>query len=211
MTAGAAGQKAPGASRQTRTLLVVTGSLSAAFVPQGVGHLRMTHPGIRIRTLITRSALKFVTATAVAAATGGEVTMDAWEDDRPGTPAEALHVELAEWAERIVVYPASWHYVARLAQGLADVPSLLALHTSRAEVAVAPSVPPGSLDSKVFQRHLAELRDRGYRVAPVLLARSTGGTRPALVPPPMPDVMALFDQAPPAPSPPAPAGRQAAP
>lgn len=177
-------------------LLVVSGSLSAAFVPTWATWLRTHRPEVTTRTIVTRSAMRFVTSSALAAATGGRVDVDAWPDAEEGSDVGALHAELAEWADAVIVCPASWHYVARLSLGLGDSPSLLALHTAGVPVLVAPSLPPGSLDSPILQEHLERLRARpGYVLAPMLVATSATSGRPgALVPPALPDLVELLEE-----------------
>lgn len=179
-----------------RLLLVVAGSLSAAFVPTWATWLRTNRPEVDVRIVVTRSALRFVTTPALTAATGGRVDIDAWPAvDAVEDGVGALHTELGEWMDAAIVCPASWHYLARLSLGLGDSPSLLALHTAGVPVLVAPSLPPGSLDSPVLQEHLERLRARrGHLLAPMLVATSATSGRPgALVPPPLSDLVTQLE------------------
>ncbi|MDT9593131.1 flavoprotein [Nocardioides zeae] len=141
-----------------RVALVVTGSLSAAYLPYWLTYLSGadTHPELRV--LLTRTATTMVSPTAVSALLGRPVESDAW----PGDEAvdHAPHVELAEWADGFLVHPCTFSYLGRIATGLADTPAQLALQTSSAPKVVCPALPPGTLDAPAYQRHEAALKER---------------------------------------------------
>ncbi|MFF3689145.1 flavoprotein [Streptomyces sp. NPDC002187] len=173
----------------TRLLLVVTGSAYAWSTPYWLESLRLSCPELEVRVVLTRSAERFVTRQAVGARVDGAVSADAWPEDE----ATARHVEWAEWAEAIVVHPATVHFMARLALGLADSPALLAAQCTRAPVAVAPALPPGALDSAAVRKHWAELATRPnvVLVPPVQGRSMTTGRADAWVPPPLAEVLRL--------------------
>ncbi|MER6947261.1 flavoprotein [Nonomuraea sp. NPDC000554] len=139
----------------SRLLVVATGSLAASNLPFALALLRGSRPDLRIRVLVTRSAERFVTRTALAAE-AEEVMADEWPQDVP----QARHVELADWAEVVVVYPMTLHFMGRLALGLADSPALLAAQCTGAVVALAPALPPGGVQSFAYQSHWAALSER---------------------------------------------------
>lgn len=140
-----------------RLLIVGTGALGVTFLPYWLNWLRLTHPHVETRTVVTKGAQRFVTRTALSAVAGHETLTDTW--DRPGdAPQDALHVELAQWPEAIAVYPCSMHYLGRLALGLTESPSLLALQCTKAFIGVAPAVPPGGIESVAFQQHASAVR-----------------------------------------------------
>ncbi|MDF5757588.1 flavoprotein [Spongiactinospora sp. TRM90649] len=175
-----------------RLLLVVTGALAAAFVPQGLAWLRTTYPDLAVRVVLTRAAERFVSPSALGVVSGNPIEPDTWPD-APVTAAP--HVVLAEWAQAIVVYPATVHYVSRLALGLADTPSLLALQCTRAPVAVAPAFPPGGWDNPLLRRHVTALEERpNIAVVPPAPARSwTTGRDDAYGAAPFPAVLGTVE------------------
>ncbi|MFE9170733.1 flavoprotein [Streptomyces kebangsaanensis] len=183
----------PPALNVERLLVVTTGSAFATGMPYWVDWLRLSYPGLVIRLVLTRSARRFVTRQALAGRLhrDGEVLLDEWPEDE----AVARHVELAEWAQAVVVYPATFHFTARLALGLADSPVLLACHCTRAPVAVAPALPPGGLESAAFQAHWAALAARPNVVlAPPHPGVSlTTGRADAWVPPLLPEVLGMLE------------------
>ena len=98
-----------------RVLVAVTGGVAAIKVPHLLRLLRAQ--GHEVRVLASRRALEFVTPLSLAVAAGGEVaTEEAWF--RPD--GRALHIELARWAEVVLVAPATADALARAALGLAD-------------------------------------------------------------------------------------------
>ncbi|WP_144122545.1 flavoprotein [Catellatospora sichuanensis] len=165
-----------------RLLLVATGSLNAAFLPRDLAWLRSAYPELEVQVVLTRSALQFITATAAGCITGREAIVDEW----PQPAAEALHVTLQQWAQAVMVYPAGLNYLARLALGLADSPSLLAIQCSTAPVVVAPALPPGGWDSPVTAAHVAALAQRPTITVlpPVPVLSFTTGRDDAHGPPP---------------------------
>ena len=178
----------------SRLLYIGTGSLTVTHMPFWLNWLSIAYPDLKLRLVVTRSAERFVTRAALAPlAGGGEVLLDVW----PERPAPtALHVELAEWAEVVLVYPATLHYLARLAVGLADTPSLLAVQCTTAPVVVAPTLPPGAAASPVYRRHVAALAERpNVRVVPPVPAVSATTGRPdAAAAPPLPDLIAAAEE-----------------
>lgn len=172
----------------SRLLVIITGSLNAAFAPQWVAWLRSLRPGLEYRIVVTRSAERFVTRSAISVIGETAVMADEWDDQAsPGS----MHTALAEWAEAIVVYPATFHYLARLALGLADTPSLLAVQCADVPTLVAPSLPPGGWESPAVAEHLDRLAKRSnVSVVPPHRGFSfTTGTTNGYFPPPLPQIL----------------------
>jgi phosphopantothenoylcysteine synthetase/decarboxylase len=173
----------------SRLLVVITGSLNAAYAPVWVTWLRSLRPQLEYRIVVTRGAERFISRSTISVIGETAAMADEWDDrPRPGS----MHTALAEWAQAIVVYPATFHYVARLALGLADTPSLLATACTDVPVVVAPSLPPGGWDSPVLKEHVERLSGRGnVTVVPPLRTLSlTTGKGNGSAPPPMADVLA---------------------
>jgi phosphopantothenoylcysteine decarboxylase/phosphopantothenate--cysteine ligase len=143
--------------------------------------------------VLTRSAQRFVTPAAVAAFSTRPVLADEW-------PAEAahgaLHVELAEWADAVLVYPATLHFMARLALGLAGSPCLLALQCSTAPLVVAPALPPGGWGSAAVTQHVRALQARAHvSIAPPVPGESvTTGRNDGWVPAAFPAALSMLEQ-----------------
>ncbi|MDE3723106.1 flavoprotein [Nocardiopsis sp. N85] len=140
----------------SRLLLVVTGSVSAADLPFWGTWLRLYHEDLEVRLVLTPSARRFLTSDAVGGRFGGEVRDDVW----PEGDGTAHHVEFAEWADAVLIFPATFDFTARFALGRGDSPALLASQCTTAPIAIAPALPPGGAQSPAHQEHLRVLRSR---------------------------------------------------
>ncbi|MFJ2033276.1 flavoprotein [Streptosporangium sp. NPDC087985] len=140
-----------------RLLVVITGALSAAFIPGWLSWLRAGYPDLVIRPVVTRSAQRFVTLDAMTTLCGQRAVSDEWPAHvTQGAP----HVEMSQWPDTIFVYPASLNFLARLALGMGDTPALLALQCATVPIALAPSLPPHGLNSPAYRSHKAALEQR---------------------------------------------------
>ncbi|MET9535795.1 flavoprotein [Streptomyces sp. NPDC006649] len=139
-----------------RLLYIATGSIGTMFLPMYLHWLRDAYPQLEVRCALTRSANNFVGSAAVALTGNQRPIQDVWPED----PDSALHVELASWPDTILVHPATFHFTARFALGVADSPLLLSMECTSAAIAVAPSPPPGGEKSPAYQRHVAALEER---------------------------------------------------
>lgn len=158
-----------------RLLFVAAGGTQATFTPMWLQWLRDHYPDLDVRYAVTRSALRFTTPTALAAAAGHPGLVDEWPDQ----PEAALHVELAQWPDAVLVHPATLDFVARMALGRGDSPVMLALQCTAAQVVVCPGLPPRGHLNPAYRRHVAELSERdNVAVLPPRSGRSqaTGDT-----------------------------------
>src|SRR5262249_35684527 len=116
-------------------LLGVTGGIAAYKSPDLVRRLRERDAEVQV--VMTQGAREFVTPTTFQAVSGRPVRSELWD-----ASAEAAmgHIELARWADAVLIAPASADFIARLAAGLADdLLSTLCLATA-APIAVAPAM-----------------------------------------------------------------------
>ena len=142
-----------------RILLGVSGGIAAYKSADLVRRLR--DAGAEVRVVMTASALHFVGATTFQALSGHPVRSSLWD-----AAAEAAmgHIELARWATRVLVAPASANLIARLAQGRAnDLLSTLCLATE-ATVAIAPAMNRVMWAHPATRANVATLRSRGVDV-----------------------------------------------
>lgn len=146
------------ALRTRRMLLIVTGSVSAAYLPSQLMWLRTRYRELETQVVLTRSAGRFVSKEALGHIAGRAVRDDAWAEDAETPLAE--HVDWWMWADSVVVYPATMNFISRLALGVSDTPSLLTLHCTEVPIVVAPALPPGGWQSETMTRHVASLRSR---------------------------------------------------
>ncbi|HEY2418554.1 MAG TPA: bifunctional phosphopantothenoylcysteine decarboxylase/phosphopantothenate--cysteine ligase CoaBC [Steroidobacteraceae bacterium] len=142
-----------------RILLGITGGIAAYKSADLLRRLR--EHGAQVQVVMTTAAREFVTATTFQALSGHPVRTDLWD---PSAEAAMGHIELARWAELLLVAPASADFLARLTHGLADdLLSTLALAT-KAPVAVAPAMNQHMWGNAATQSNVALLQQRGVRI-----------------------------------------------
>jgi phosphopantothenoylcysteine decarboxylase/phosphopantothenate--cysteine ligase len=142
-----------------RVLLGVSGGIAAYKAADLVRRLR--EAGAEVRVVMTEGARHFVGATTFQALSGHPVRDSLWD-----AAAEAAmgHIELARWATRILIAPASADLLSRLATGAAnDLLTTLCL-ASDAPVAVAPAMNRVMWANPATVANLATLRARGIAV-----------------------------------------------
>ena len=145
--------------RGQRVLLCVCGGIAAYKAADLVRRLR--EAGAEVRVAMTENAQRFVGAQTFQALSGQPVRTSLWD-----TQAEAAmgHLELARWAQRIVIAPATANTLAKLAHGFADdLVSTLCL-ASTAPLAVCPAMNHVMWRHPATQRNMATLGERGVRV-----------------------------------------------
>jgi phosphopantothenoylcysteine decarboxylase / phosphopantothenate---cysteine ligase len=140
-------------------LLGVTGGIAAYKSPDLVRRLR--ERGAEVQVVMTAGAREFVTATTFQAVSGRTVRHDLWD-----AAAEAAmgHIELARWADAVLIAPASADFLARLATGQAgDLLATLCLATE-APIAVAPAMNHVMWAHPATRANIATLAQRGVQV-----------------------------------------------
>ncbi len=142
-----------------RLVLGVSGAIAAAHTPALVE--RFLRRGFEVRVAMTSAARHFVQLEALRALTHHRVFRSHWAST-PDAPAP--HIELAEWAEVVLLAPCTATTVARLARGdCSDVVSATALSTS-APVVVAPSMNVVMRRAPAIARNLEQLVEDGFHV-----------------------------------------------
>ncbi len=157
-----------------RVLLGVTGSI-AAYKSADITR-RLRDAGGTVRVAMTQGATEFITPLTLQAVSGRPVHQHLLDTE---TEAAMGHIELARWADAVLVAPASADFLARLAHGRADdLLSAVCLATA-APVAVAPAMNQQMWDNPAMQANLVALRRRGIKVfGPGEGAQACGETGP---------------------------------
>jgi protein-L-isoaspartate O-methyltransferase len=176
-----------------KLVLGVTGAVGTAMSPQLAANL--VAAGYRVRIAMTKAAHRFVTPLALESLTHEAVVNGLWDrsKDLP-TP----HINLAEWADVVLVCPASATTIARLAQGdCSDLVSATAI-AARCPVVVVPSMNAAMFEAPAVRRNLDLLRDDGFHlVMPAYgheVAHAPEKRTPVMGPAPSPrDVIAMLD------------------
>ena len=140
-------------------LLCVCGGVAAYKAVELVRRLR--EAGAAVQVAMTANALRFVGAASFQAVSGRAVRSSLWDE---AAEAAMGHIELARWAEQVVIAPATANAIAKLAHGFADdLVSTLCLATT-APIAIAPAMNHRMWLNPATQANLATLRSRGVQV-----------------------------------------------
>ena len=154
-----------GATVEPRRILVaVSAGIAAYKVPELVRQL--TGAGHRVRCMMTPSAAHFVSPLVLETLTGERVGRELFageSGDAAAVPAEIDHIALADWAELVLVAPATADLLARMAHGLADDLVTTVLLATRAPVLVAPAMNVNMWEHPATRANLATLESRGVR------------------------------------------------
>jgi len=135
----------------------ITGGIAAYKSPDLVRRLR--ERGVEVRVVMTEAAQAFIGALSLQAVSGNPVASKLVDSE-----AEAAmgHIELARWADLIIIAPATANCMAKLAYGLADdLLSTLVLATE-APVVIAPAMNHQMWSNSATQSNLQTLQDRGF-------------------------------------------------
>ena len=142
-----------------RILLGVTGGIAAYKSADLVRRLR--ERGADVQVAMTRAAREFIGPITFQALSGRPVRLDLWD-----TAAEAAmgHIELARWAELVLIAPASADFLARLAAGKADDLLATLCLATEAPIAVAPAMNRVMWNNAATAANIDLLRQRGVSV-----------------------------------------------
>ncbi len=138
-----------------RILIGITGSIAAYKTLELISTLRQL--GAEIRVVMTKSATRFVTPISAEALSGHPVYTNLFVNP-------LLHIELAKWAELILIAPTTANFMAEYAQGLARDLLGAILLASTAPVALAPAMNQAMWSHPATQANYKTLQDRGVNL-----------------------------------------------
>ena len=150
-----------------RVVIGVSGSIAAYKAPFVIRRLRQA--GHEVRVVATDAALRFIGAPALAAVAGRPVSSGIFDD-----PAAVEHVAVGEWADLVVVAPASADLLARVASGRADDLLSATILTTTAPVVLAPAMHTQMWANPATRENVATLQRRGLSIIHPDSGRLTG-------------------------------------
>lgn len=117
--------------------------------------------GHEVRVTATRNALQFVTPLTIETLSQNRLYVDMFDRNRT---MEVEHISMAEWADVLVVAPATANVIAKFAHGIADdALSTLFLAVTK-PVFIAPAMNNNMFGNPAVQQNLATLRERGCHI-----------------------------------------------
>ncbi|HDZ38334.1 MAG TPA: bifunctional phosphopantothenoylcysteine decarboxylase/phosphopantothenate--cysteine ligase CoaBC, partial [Marinobacter sp.] len=137
-----------------KILLGITGGIAAYKSAELVRLLKKA--GNEVRVVMTRGAEAFVTPLTFQALSGEPVRTSLLD---PEAEAGMGHIELAKWADQVVIAPASADFIARLAQGMADDLLATVCCATEAPIVVVPAMNQAMWSNARTQRNIRLLND----------------------------------------------------
>lgn len=140
-----------------KILLCVTGGI-AVYKAVALTS-KLTQAGAEVRVILSESATKFVTPLTFQAMSRNEVYTDTFDEKNPKVIA---HIDLADWADLILVAPATANIIGKLSNGIADDMISTTLLAATAPVWIAPAMNVHMYDHPAVKKNMQVLAGYGY-------------------------------------------------
>jgi len=143
----------------------VTGGIAAYKVAYLVRAL--VNAGAEVKVTMTEAAARFVTPLTFSALSKNPVYNDLWTTNQSSSSdISTQHIDLANWADAMVIAPASANTIAKLTYGLSDnLLTVIALATTH-PIFLAPTMDTEMYLNAITQKNLATLKERGFIIIP---------------------------------------------
>jgi len=140
-------------------VLAITGGIAA--YKSAIFARLLVKAGFDVRVIMTTGAQAFITPLTLQALTGNEVHISLLDEQ---AEAGMGHIELAKWADLIVIAPASANTLARLAMGMADDLLTTVCLATTAPVMIAPAMNQQMWAHPAVNLNVQTLRDMNYQI-----------------------------------------------
>jgi phosphopantothenoylcysteine decarboxylase / phosphopantothenate---cysteine ligase len=121
---------------------------------------KLVQAGAKVKVILSDSAVKFVSPLTFQALSRNDVFTDTFEEKNPNVIA---HIDLADWADLILVAPATANTIGKLANGIADNMITTTLLAATAPVWIAPAMNVHMYDHPAVKKNISILASYGYQ------------------------------------------------
>lgn len=121
---------------------------------------KLVQAGANVKVIMTESACRFVSPLTFQALSRHEVYTDTFKEQNPSVIS---HIDAADWADLIIVAPATANVIGKLANGIADDMLTTTLLAATAPVWIAPAMNVHMYDHPAVKRNISVLYQDGYR------------------------------------------------
>ncbi|WP_426423642.1 bifunctional phosphopantothenoylcysteine decarboxylase/phosphopantothenate--cysteine ligase CoaBC [Pediococcus acidilactici] len=141
-----------------KILFVITGGIAEYKVVEAVRY--QVKAGNAVKVVMTKMAEEFVTPLTFATLTNEPV----YDDFKSDLGKPVAHVALADWADQVVVAPATANFIAKMALGIADDFASTVVLASSAKKRVLPAMNVNMWQNPAVQRNLTQLKADGVEI-----------------------------------------------
>ena len=141
-----------------KILVCVTGGIAVYKAVALVS--KLSQAGADVKVIMTESAMEFVTPLTFQAMSRNDVFFDTFDEKDSRVIA---HIDLADWADLVIVAPATANVIGKVANGISDDMVTTVLMATTAEVWFAPAMNVNMYENKAVIRNIASLDEDGYR------------------------------------------------
>ncbi|MDH1315369.1 bifunctional phosphopantothenoylcysteine decarboxylase/phosphopantothenate--cysteine ligase CoaBC [Shewanella xiamenensis] len=142
----------------TKNVLLGIGGGIAAYKSADLVR-RLKERGFDVRVVMSQSAIEFITPLTLQALSGHPVSSSLLD---PAAEAAMGHIELARWADLVIIAPATANLIARINAGMADELITTTCLATEAPIALCPAMNQQMYRNLATQANLASLQSRGY-------------------------------------------------
>ncbi|MBD3106782.1 bifunctional phosphopantothenoylcysteine decarboxylase/phosphopantothenate--cysteine ligase CoaBC [Bacillus sp. AGMB 02131] len=140
-----------------KILLCVTGGI-AVFKAAALTS-KLTQAGAQVKVVMSQSATEFVTPLTFQSLSRNEVYTSTFQENNPKVVA---HIDLADWADLVLVAPATANIIGKIANGIADDMISTIMLATTADVFIAPAMNVHMYSHPAVQKNMNTLLDYGY-------------------------------------------------
>lgn len=141
-----------------KILLAVSGGI-AAYKAAPVAS-KLYQSGYEVKVILTESAQKFITPLTFQTLTRQAVYTDTFEEKEP---AVVSHIDIADWADLVLIAPATANVIGKLANGIADDMLSTTLLATKADVLIAPAMNVNMFNHPAVKKNMETLAGFGWR------------------------------------------------
>jgi len=148
-----------------KILLGITGGIAAYKAPLLVRELKKA--GADVRVVMTDSAREFVTPLTLSTLSGSEVVVGTFPNQAGVTVhASTWHIHLAQWADVMVIAPATANTIAKIAHGFADNAVTSLVLALRCPLILSPTMDVDMWENPITQTNVTTLKEMGCFILP---------------------------------------------
>ena len=141
-----------------KILICVTGGIAVYKAVALVS--KLSQAGADVKVVMTKSAMEFVTPLTFQAMSRNDVYFDTFDEKDSHVIA---HIDLADWADLVIVAPATANVIGKVANGISDDMVTTVLQATTAEVWFAPAMNVNMYEKPAVIRNISTLANDGYR------------------------------------------------